>query len=64
MGLFYLQISHDGEREVLLDSPSTTTVVKNVFGHVTDVLQKREFRHIAAIGPQLFKTKNPTAYTA
>jgi hypothetical protein len=51
----------DDEREVLLDSPSTTTVVKNVIRHVREVLQG-EFRHSRAIGPELSKTNNPTAY--
>jgi hypothetical protein len=53
MGLFCLQISDDDERIALLDSPSTKTVVKNVFRHVTDVLQ-REITHSTAIVPELF----------
>jgi hypothetical protein len=46
----------DGEKLVLLDSPSTTTVVKNVIRHVTDVLL-REFMHSTSIGPELSKQK-------
>jgi hypothetical protein len=37
-----------------LDPSSTTTAVKNVFRHVTDVLQV-EFKRITAIGPELSK---------
>jgi hypothetical protein len=40
-------------REAFLD-PSTTAAVKNVIGHVTDVLQP-EFKHSTAIGPELSK---------
>jgi hypothetical protein len=39
-------------REASLDPSSTTTAVKNVFRHVTDVLQL-EFKHSTAIGPEL-----------
>jgi hypothetical protein len=49
-----IPISDDGERLVLLDSTSTTGVVKKVIRHVTDVLQ-REFWHSTAIGPELSK---------
>jgi hypothetical protein len=41
-------------REAFLDPSSTTTAVKNVFRHVTDVLQL-EFKHSTAIGPELSK---------
>jgi hypothetical protein len=61
MNIFCLPISDDDKIEVLLDSPSTTTLVKNVIRHVTDVLQE-ESRHSTAIGPELSKTNNPTAY--
>jgi hypothetical protein len=37
-----------------LDPSSTTTAVKNVFRHVTDVL-KLEFKRSTAIGPELSK---------
>jgi hypothetical protein len=40
--------------EAFFDPSSTTTAVKNVFRHVTDVLQL-EFKHSTAIGPALFK---------
>jgi hypothetical protein len=41
-------------RGPLLDPSPTTTAVKNVFGHVTDVLQL-EFKRNTAIGPDLSK---------
>jgi hypothetical protein len=41
-------------REAFLDPSSTTTAVKNVIGHVTDVLQP-EFKHSTAIGAELSK---------
>jgi hypothetical protein len=37
-----------------LDPSSTTTAVKNVFRHVTDVLQVK-FKRSTAIGPELSK---------
>jgi hypothetical protein len=37
-----------------LDPSSTTTAVKNVFRHVTDILQL-EFKRSTAIGPELCK---------
>jgi hypothetical protein len=40
-------------RGAFLDPSSTTTAVKNVFRHVTDVLQ--EFKRSTAIGPELSK---------
>jgi hypothetical protein len=60
MDIFCLLNSDDDAKEVLLDSPSTTTVVTNVIRPVTDVLQG-EFRHSTAIGPELSETSNPTA---
>jgi hypothetical protein len=41
-------------RGAFLDPSSTTTAVKNVFCHVTDVLQL-EFKRSTAIGPELSK---------
>jgi hypothetical protein len=41
-------------RGPLLDPSPTTTAVKNVFRHVTDVLQL-EFKRNTAIGPDLSK---------
>jgi hypothetical protein len=49
--LFYLAMRMMG---AVLDPSSTTTAVKNVFRHVTDVLQL-EFKHGTAIGPELSK---------
>jgi hypothetical protein len=65
MDIFCLEITDEDDGEVSLHSPSstTTTVIKNVIRHVTDVLQ-RESRHTTAIGTELSKTNNPTAYTA
>jgi hypothetical protein len=39
-------------RGAFLDPSSTTTAIKNVFRHVTDVLQL-EFKRSTAIGPEL-----------
>jgi hypothetical protein len=62
MDNFCLQ-NRDDDDEVSLDLPSTTkTILKNVFRHVTVVLQ-RECRHSTAIGTELSKPYNPTAYT-
>jgi hypothetical protein len=41
-------------RGTFLGPSSTTTAVKNVFRHVTDVLQL-EFKRSTAIGPELSK---------
>jgi hypothetical protein len=41
-------------RGAFLDPSSTPTAVKNVFRHVTDVLQL-EFKRSTAIGPELSK---------
>jgi hypothetical protein len=41
-------------RRAFLDPSSTSTAVKNVFRHVTDVLQL-EFKRSTAIGPELSK---------
>jgi hypothetical protein len=41
-------------RGAFLGPSSTTTAVKNVFRHVTDVLQL-EFKRSTAIGPELSK---------
>jgi hypothetical protein len=41
-------------RGAFLGPSSTTTAVKNVFCHVTDVLQL-EFKRSTAIGPELSK---------
>jgi hypothetical protein len=41
-------------RGAFLGPSSTTTAVKNVFRHVTDILQL-EFKRSTAIGPELSK---------
>jgi hypothetical protein len=61
MDVFCLQISDEDEREVLLDSPSMTTVVKNLIPLSRTYYSENEW-DCTAIGPELYKTNNPTPY--